>query len=54
MQLTTDLITNQLVGVCDNLLKPLDRGIKKEGDSEYGSRKAKNTKLSLRVDECPF
>ena len=54
MQLTIDLITNQLVGVCDNLFKSLDRGIKKEGDSEYGSRKAKNTKLSLRVDECPF
>jgi hypothetical protein len=54
MQLTIDLITNQLVSVCDNLFKPLDRGIKKEGDSENGSRKAKNTKLSLCVDECPF
>jgi hypothetical protein len=54
MQLTIDLITNQLVGVCDNLFKSLERGIKKEGDSENGSRKAKNNKLSLRVDECPF
>ena len=30
MQLTIDLITNQLVGVCDNLFKSLDRDIKKK------------------------